>query len=69
LNLSDEVYSRNEASILNSISTFYHLVGISAGGLFQIALNCWVCQMLHETSFQISNIYSIGGQNRASELL
>ena len=26
-------------------------------------------QMLHETSFQIINMYSIGGQNRASELL
>jgi hypothetical protein len=25
--------------------------------------------MLHETSFQIINIYSIGGQNRASALL
>ena len=24
--------------------------------------------MLHETSFQIINIYSIGGQNRVSEL-
>jgi len=24
--------------------------------------------MLHETSFQIINMYSIGGQNRASEL-
>jgi hypothetical protein len=34
-------------------------------------LYCWVCQMLHETSFQIINKYrySIGGQNRASELL
>jgi hypothetical protein len=28
-----------------------------------------VCQMLHENSFQIVNMYSIGGQNRASELL
>jgi hypothetical protein len=27
------------------------------------------CQMLHETSFQINNMYSIGSQNRASELL
>jgi hypothetical protein len=35
---------------------------------FQTALYCWVCQMLHETSFQIINIYSIGGQNRVSEL-
>jgi len=25
--------------------------------------------MLHETSFQIINMYSIGSQNRASELL
>jgi hypothetical protein len=25
--------------------------------------------MLHENSFQIVNMYSIGGQNRASELL
>ena len=25
--------------------------------------------MLHETSFQIINMYSIGGQNRASELV
>ena len=25
--------------------------------------------MLHETSFQNINMYSIGGQNRASELL
>jgi len=25
--------------------------------------------MLHETSFQIINMYSIGGQNWASELL
>ena len=31
--------------------------------------NCWVCQMLNETSFQIINMYSIGGQNRASGLL
>jgi len=29
----------------------------------------WVCHMLHETSFQIINMYSIGGRNRASELL
>ena len=36
---------------------------------FQTSLYCWVCQMLHETSFQIINMYSIGGQNRASELL
>jgi len=36
---------------------------------FQTALYCWVCQMLHETSFQIINMYSIGFQNRASELL
>jgi hypothetical protein len=36
---------------------------------FQTALYCWVCQMLLETSFQIINMYSIGGQNRASELL
>ena len=28
-----------------------------------------VCQMLHENSFQIVNMYSIGGQNWASELL
>jgi hypothetical protein len=27
------------------------------------------CQMPHKTSFQIINMYSIGGQNRASELL
>ena len=27
------------------------------------------CQMLHETSFQIINIYSTRGQKRASELL
>ena len=36
---------------------------------FQTALYCWVCQMLHETSFQIINMYSISSQNRASELL
>jgi hypothetical protein len=30
-------------------------------------LYCWVCQMLHETSFQIINMYSFSGQNRASE--
>ena len=36
---------------------------------FQTGLYCWVCQMLHETSIQIINIYSIGGQNWASELL
>jgi hypothetical protein len=35
----------------------------------QTALYCWVCQMLHETSFQIINMYSIGSQHRASELL
>jgi hypothetical protein len=35
----------------------------------QIALHFWVCQMLHEISFQIINMYSIGGQNWASELL
>jgi len=34
----------------------------------QTALYCWVCQMLHETSFQIINMY-ISGQIRASELL
>jgi hypothetical protein len=33
------------------------------------AIYCWVCQMLHETSFQIINMYSNGGQIRASELL
>jgi hypothetical protein len=27
---------------------------------FQTTLYCWVCQMLHETSFQIINMYSIG---------
>ena len=31
---------------MNSISTFYHWVGISAGGLFQTALYCCVCQMV-----------------------
>ena len=36
---------------------------------FQTALYCWVCQMLHEISFQIINMYSIGGQSWASELL
>ena len=36
---------------------------------FQTALYCLVCQMLHETSFQIINMYSIGSENRASELL
>ena len=35
---------------------------------FQTALYCWVCQMLLETSFQIINMYSIGGQNWVSEL-
>ena len=60
LNLTDELYSKYDASVLNSISTFYHWVGISAGGLFQTPLYFWVCQMLHETSFQISNMYSIG---------
>ena len=28
-----------------------------------------VCKMLHETSFHIINMYSIGSQNRTSELL
>jgi hypothetical protein len=37
--------------------------------VFQTALYCWVCQMLHETSFQVINMYYIGLQNRASELL
>ena len=32
-------------------------------------LYCCGCRMLHETSFQIIIMYSIGGQNRASELL
>ena len=36
---------------------------------FKQRLYCWVCQMLHETSFQIINMYSIGSQNQASELL
>ena len=35
----------------------------------QTALYCWVCQILHEAFFQIINMYSIGGRNRASELL
>jgi len=29
---------------------------------FQTALYCWLCQMLHETSFPIINMYSISGQ-------
>ena len=28
-----------------------------------------ICQMLHETSFQIIIMYSIDGKNQASELL
>ena len=36
---------------------------------FQTVLHCLVCQILHETFFQIINMYSIGGQDRASELL
>ena len=36
---------------------------------FQTALYWWICQMLHETSFQMINLYSIGGQKRASELM
>jgi len=35
----------------------------------QTTLYCWVYQMLHETSFQIINIYAISGQNWASQLL
>jgi hypothetical protein len=30
---------------------------------------CRVCQMFHEISFKIINMYSIGGQNRDSEIL
>jgi len=33
------------------------------------ALYSWVCQMLHEISYQIINIYAISGQNRTSMLL
>ena len=29
----------------------------------QTALFCWVCQVLHETSFQIINIHFFSGQN------
>jgi hypothetical protein len=29
----------------------------------------WICQVLHETTFQIINMYYINGQNRASKLL
>ena len=35
----------------------------------QTVLYCWGCQVLNETSFQIINMFSIGGQNQASELL
>jgi hypothetical protein len=35
----------------------------------QTVLNCWIYQLLYETSFQIINIYSITGQNQASVLL
>ncbi len=28
----------------------------------------YICQILHETSFQVINMYSISGQNWASEL-
>ena len=30
---------------------------------FQTSLFCWVCQILHEASFQNIIMYSIGGQN------
>jgi hypothetical protein len=36
---------------------------------FQEALYCWVCQMLPKTSFQFINMYFIGGQNLASDLV
>ena len=32
-------------------------------------LYCWVCQMIREITYQLSSIYSISGQNRASQLL
>jgi hypothetical protein len=35
----------------------------------QTALYWWVCQMLYKTSLPINNMYSINGQNQASELL
>lgn len=35
----------------------------------QTTLYCWVCRMLHGTSFQVLDIYFISGLNRASELL
>ena len=38
-------------------------------GFLQIALYYWICLMLHETSFQIINMYSISDQNRILELL
>jgi hypothetical protein len=36
---------------------------------FQTVLCCWVYQMLHETYFQIINMYSNEGHNRISESL
>ena len=49
---------------------YHHSTGfLNYTSVFQTALYCWVCQMLHETYFQVINMYSISLQNRASELL
>ena len=50
-------------------STITLLVSYITQVSFQTALYCLVWQMLHKTSFQIIYMYSIGGQNRAAELL
>jgi bisphosphoglycerate-dependent phosphoglycerate mutase len=50
-----ELFGRISVFLQNKICPF-----LAQGG---------VCQMLHQTAFQIINMYSIGGQNRASELL
>jgi hypothetical protein len=51
----------------NSIETrIYDLPDLE----FQLTIKNWIFrQMFLETSFQIINIYTIGGQNRTSELL
>jgi len=63
----------NHRSVLCSIGMSTEDVELDQPSLYCIPklhkYRWWVCQMLHETSFQFINTNCISGQNRASELL
>ena len=57
------LYNHRSMLCCFGISTNDEELDLPSQVFFQTTLYCWVCQMLHETSFQIINMYSIGGHS------